>query len=101
MFSEMDLGDIQGYIVKAYGRYGFPFARHVLYHVSSPEVGRTFVADITPLVTTSIPWLDPSTIPLVTTNVPFTYEGLRHPPLPQAPLHAFPAAFSIALKHPR
>jgi deferrochelatase/peroxidase EfeB len=98
MFSEMDLGDIQGNIVKAYGRYGFPFARHVLYHVSAAEVGRQFVTDITPLVTTSMPWSDPSTIPLVTTNVAFTYEGLRHLDVPDDTLHGFADEFSMGMK---
>jgi deferrochelatase/peroxidase EfeB len=94
----MDLGDIQGNIVKAYGRYGFPFARHVLYHVSAAEVGRQFVTDITPLVTTSMPWSDPSTIPLVTTNVAFTYEGLRHLDVPDDTLHGFADEFSMGMK---
>ena len=58
MISQLDLGDIQGNIVKAYGRFGFPVARHVFYNISSAEVGRQFVTDITPLVTTSYPWTD-------------------------------------------
>ena len=98
MISNMDLGDIQGNIVKAYGRFGFPVARHVFYHVSSAEVGRQFVTDITPLVTTSAPWSDPSTIPLVATNVAFTYEGLRHLDVPEDTLHGFSDEFSMGMK---
>jgi deferrochelatase/peroxidase EfeB len=98
MISYMDLGDVQGNIVKAYGRYGFPVARHVFYHVRSAEVGRQFVTDITPLVTTSIPWLDPSTIPAVTVNVAFTYEGLRRLDIPDETLHSFPDEFSMGMK---
>ena len=52
MISQLDLGDIQGNIVKAYGRFGFPVARHVFYNISSAEVGRQFVTT-SPLVTTS------------------------------------------------
>lgn len=98
MISSMDLGDIQGNIVKAYGRYGFPVARHMLYHVSAAEVGRQFVTDITPLVTTSAPWSDPSTIPLVTTNVAFTYEGLKQLDVPDETLHGFSDEFSMGMK---
>jgi deferrochelatase/peroxidase EfeB len=98
MISHMDLGDIQGNIVRAYGRYGFPVARHMFYHVSSAEVGRQFVTDITPLVTTSEPWSDPSIIPLVTTNVAFTYEGLRHLDVPEDTLHGFSDEFSMGMK---
>jgi len=50
MISQLDLGDIQGNIVKAYGRFGFPVARHVFYNIGSAEVGRQFVTDLTPLV---------------------------------------------------
>ena len=82
MISQLDLGDIQGNIVKAYGRFGFPVARHVFYNISSPEVGRQFVTDITPLVTTSYPWTDPSTIPADVAFAPSV------PTLPQAaPFH--------------
>ena len=98
MISNMDLGDIQGNIVKAYGRYGFPVARHIFYNVSSAEVGRQFVADIAPLVTTSVPWSNPSTIPPVALNVAFTYEGLRHLDVPEDTLHGFSDEFSMGMK---
>lgn len=98
MFSEVDLGDIQGNIVKAYGRYGFPVARYVVYHISSAEVGRQFIADLAPMVTTSVPWLGQSTIPAVTTNVAFTYEGLRHLDVPEDTLHGFSDEFSMGMK---
>src|SRR5437867_539474 len=98
MISQLDLGDIQGNIVKAYGRYGFPVARHIFFHISNAEVGRQFVADATPLMTTSLPWLDASTIPLVATNIAFTYEGLRHLDVPDETLHGFSDEFSMGMK---
>jgi hypothetical protein len=98
MISQLDLGDIQGNIVKAYGRFGFPVARHVFYNISSAEVGRQFVTDITPLVTTSYPWTDPSTIPPVAMNIAFTYEGLRHLDVPEETLHGFSDEFSMGMK---
>ena len=98
MISQMDLGDIQGNIVKAYGRFGFPVARHVFYNIGSAEVGRQFVTDITPLVTTSYPWTEPSTIPPVAMNIAFTYEGLRHLDVPEETLHGFSDEFSMGMK---
>ena len=98
MISRMDLTDIQGNIVKAYGRYGFPVARYMMYNVTSAEVGRQFVAEITPLVTTSIPWLNAATIPPVATNIAFTYEGLRHLDVPEDTLHGFSDEFSMGMK---
>jgi deferrochelatase/peroxidase EfeB len=98
MITQSDLGDIQGNIAKAYGRYGFPLARHILYQVNSAEVGRQFVAAITPLVTTSIPWPDNYQTPPVATNIAFTYEGLRHLDVPEDTLHGFPDEFSMGMK---
>jgi deferrochelatase/peroxidase EfeB len=98
MSMQLDLADIQGNIVKAYGRYGFPVARNVFFHVTAPEEGRQFVAEITPLVTTSVPWSDISQAPLVTTNIAFTYEGLRHLDVPEDTLHGFPDEFSMGMK---
>src|SRR5437870_3500413 len=98
MLAPMDLGDIQGNVVKAYGRYGFPVARHVCYRVKAPEVGRQFVTDLVPYVTTSAPWTDPASIPLVTTNVAFTYEGLKHLDVPDETLNGFPDEFSMGMK---
>lgn len=98
MITPLDLGDIQGNIVKAYGRYGFPVARHIFYHVNGPDDGRRFVSAIVPLVTTSIPWPDPSKAPLVTTNIGFTYQGLKQLDVPTDTLHAFQDEFSMGMK---
>src|SRR5437899_954810 len=98
MITELDLGDIQGNIVKAYGRYGFPVARHILYHVTSAEAGRQFVTDVIPLMTTSIPWPDISRTPPVATNIAFTFAGLQRLGLPEDTLQGFPDEFSMGMK---
>jgi Dyp-type peroxidase family len=98
MITDLDLADIQGNIVKAYGRYGFPVARHVLYHITNPESGRQFVAGIAPLVTTSVPWLKGSEIPTTAINIAFTYQGLRHLDIPDDTMHGFPDEFSMGMK---
>ena len=95
----VDLDDIQGNVVKAYGRYGLIVARYVFFHVDVPVAGRKFVGDILPLVTTGVPWNDLSTkTPRVATNIGFTYEGLRHLDIPEVTLHGFPEAFSMGMK---
>lgn len=98
MISHMDLGDIQGNVVKAYGRFGFPIARHLCYRVNSAEVGRQFVLDMIGYVTTSTPWTDRASIPAVTTNIAFTYEGLKHLDIPEDTLHGFPDEFAMGMK---
>ena len=100
MIAQLELEDIQGNVVKAYGRYGFPQARYVFFRVDDAEKGRAFVGQIAPLVTTSIPWSDksPVGIPAVAVNIAFTYQGLRHLDVPQDTLHSFPDEFSMGMK---
>jgi len=93
----VDLDDIQGNVVKAYGRYGLIVARYVFFHIEVPVAGRKFVGDMVPLVTMGMPWNE-SDIPRVTTNIGFTYEGLRHLDIPEVTLHGFPEAFSMGMK---
>jgi deferrochelatase/peroxidase EfeB len=100
MISKLDLQDIQGNIVKAYGRYGFPLARYVFYRVDDPTKGRRFIQKVTPLVTTSVPWSEnsPLRIPPVAVNIAFTYQGLRSLDVPAETLHGFPDEFSMGMK---
>jgi Dyp-type peroxidase family len=100
MISKLDLPDIQGNIVKAYGRYGFPRARYVFYRVDDPTRGRKFVEKVTPLVTTSVPWSEdsPLKIPEVAVNIAFTYQGLKHLDVPDETLHGFSDEFSMGMK---
>jgi len=100
MISELDLEDIQGNIVKAYGRYGFPLARFVFYRVEDAEKGRLFVQRVTPLVTTSAPWSKKLKvdIPAVAINIAFTYEGLKSLDVPTDTLHGFPDEFTMGMK---
>jgi len=97
--SALELQDIQGNIVKAYGRYGFPRARYVFYRVDDARKGRKFVENVAPLVTTSVPWSGAGVdIPDVAVNIAFTYEGLWHLDVPEETLHGFPDEFSMGMK---
>lgn len=98
--SSLELQDIQGNIVKAYGRYGFPLARYVFYTVDDAVKGRNFVQKVAPLVTTSVPWAEnsPLEIPAVAVNIAFTYEGLWHLDVPEQTLSEFSDEFSMGMK---
>ncbi len=101
MSTSLDLRDIQGNIVRAYGRYGFPHARYFLFHIREAKGGREFIADLHPRITTSERWRhawdgDDHHLPAppkVTLNVALTWKGLRVLDLPTATLAQFPREF--------
>ncbi|MEY4580834.1 MAG: hypothetical protein RL701_5537 [Pseudomonadota bacterium] len=100
----LDLHDIQGNVIKAYGRYGFPKARYVFFGVVDAVNGRRFVSALAPLITTSAPWRERDSagkagpIPEVTTNIAFTYHGLRDLGVPRASLQTFPDEFAMGMR---
>lgn len=93
----IDLNDIQGNIVKAYGRFGYPKARYIFFQFHDVEAGRNFIRDLLPLITTGRPWCKDQP-PSATTNIAFTYQGLKHLGLPTKTLHSFPEEFSMGMK---
>src|ERR1700675_1986742 len=93
----VDLDDIQGNVVKAYGRYGLIVARYVFFHIEVPVAGRRFVGDIVPLVTAGLSWSD-SSIGRGATNSGSTHQGRRHPDIPEVTLHGVPEASSRGMK---
>ncbi len=98
MSEQLDLSDIQGNIVKAYGRYGYPMARYFFFRIKHSAGAREFVSRVAPLITTAVPWGERQTIPPVTTNIAFTYEGLKRLQIPEVTLHGFPEDFSMGMK---
>jgi Dyp-type peroxidase family len=99
----LDLHDIQGNILKAYGRSGYPKGRYVFFHVHNAEEGRRFVQRLLPSVTTSAPWAPGAAAgrpakPSATTNVAFTYHGLRELGVPRDSLQSFPDEFAMGMK---
>ncbi|WP_204369234.1 hypothetical protein [Methylocucumis oryzae] len=46
MTKQLDLLDIQGNVIRAYGRFGYPVARYVFFNVKNGAKGRQFVAEI-------------------------------------------------------
>ncbi|HEX4183149.1 MAG TPA: hypothetical protein VHY34_07815 [Caulobacteraceae bacterium] len=99
--SRLDLADIQGNITRPYGRFGFPYSRHLFFVIHNPAAGRRFVQAIRPRVTTAEPWDmtqtdDGRTVvkkPPITLNIGFTYAGLRALDLPTRTLRLMPDEF--------
>ena len=103
MTSKLELADIQGNILTAYGRLGFPKARYLLFHAGDPQAGRSFVRALHPRVTTALRWpssrpgalpgQNPLTRPAVTVNVALTFRGLLALGLPIRTLRGLPDDF--------
>jgi Dyp-type peroxidase family len=97
----LDLLDIQGDVVRPYGRFGFPFARYIFFNIRNSSQARAFVAAIADQVTTAATWdqgPDPISRPQSTTNIAFTYQGLKQLDLPRASLIGFPEEFVMGMK---
>jgi Dyp-type peroxidase family len=98
----LDLADIQGNIVRPYGRFGFPVTRHLFFNIGKPEAGRAFVEEIRHGVTTAERWggidgdrgpPNAPARPLVAINVGFSYAGLTALALPTRTLSGLPEEF--------
>lgn len=104
MNSGIDLHDIQGNIVKGYGHFGYPMARYIFYRIHNEKAGREFVEGINPLITTGIPWEltaqsgADNAPPPVTTNIAFTYQGLKMLGVPRKSLQSFPEDFAMGME---
>jgi Dyp-type peroxidase family len=59
MTDTLDLADIQGGILRAYGRQGFPKGRHLFFTVRNAAKGRQFVMALRPRITTASRWTNP------------------------------------------
>lgn len=103
MTTNLELADIQGNILTAYGRLGFPKARYLLFHVGNAAAGRAFVDALRLRVTTALRWpstrkgrpvgRNPVTRPAVAINLAFTFHGLFALGVPIRTLRAMPDDF--------
>lgn len=59
MTTLLDLADIQGGILRAYGLQGFPKARYFFLTVRDAAAGRAFVEALRPKICTAAKWKDP------------------------------------------
>jgi len=96
----LDLADIQGNILRPYGRFGFPVTRHVFFNIANAAGGRNFIGLISGAVTSAERWgaIDDATgltagRPLVAVNVAISYRGLAALELPTRTLAGMPEEF--------
>jgi Dyp-type peroxidase family len=100
MKKALDLHDIQGNVVFGYGRWGYPQSRYLLFKFHNSNEGRKFITALVPLVTSSAP-LDTQNggePPESTTNLAFSYAGLRELGLPDLSMRSFPEDFRMGMK---
>ena len=97
----LDLYDIQGNIMKNYAEAGFIRARYLFFKVDDAGQGRIFVNNVIIIITSSAPWTDGEANtegvvwPEATTNISFTYNGLKNLGIPVQTLQSFPDEFII------
>jgi hypothetical protein len=113
MAIQLDLPDIQGNLLTAYGRLGFPQGRCVLLHVTHPSKARDFLDELRVRVTTAELWpssktknlpaqMVSATRPDVAINVAFTFMGLLTLGVPVRTLRGMPDEFQEGmLKRPQ
>lgn len=109
--AELELGDLQGGILSAYGKQGFPKARFLVFHVNSGEGGRAFIEALRPQVTTALRWPSSKGIstgavevprPECTLNLAFTFYGLLALGVPTRTLRGMPDEYidGMAMRAP-
>lgn len=101
MTKQLDLLDIQGNVVRAFGRFGYPVARYMCLNIKNGDSGRNFVAEVTKKVTTSVDWgPGPDQVPQPpwTVNIAFSYQGLKELDVPRASLMGFSPEFAEGMK---
>lgn len=100
---DIEYADVQGGILTAYGRLGFPHARFGLVSVRNAAAGRAFVEALRDRVTTAVRWpsrdkaIERGRIeverPQVTINLAFTFRGLLALGVPTRTLRGMPDEF--------
>jgi Dyp-type peroxidase family len=96
----LDLADIQGNIVRPYGRFGFPITRHFFFNIADAGAGRNFVEQVRRKITTAERWQgyenapkEAPPRPTVAINIGFSYSGLKALALPTRMLSRLPEEF--------
>jgi Dyp-type peroxidase family len=102
MAVDLDLADIQGNVLTAYGKQGFPKGRFMLFHIDDESAGRKFVTRLLPLITTALRWPSSTAVPTgkitvqrpeVAVNIAFTWYGLLALGVPTRTLRGMPDEF--------
>jgi len=99
----LELADIQGNILAAYGKMGFPKGRVILLNIQDAQAGRNLIETLRRRVTTALPWPSEKRKPMpgqvmavrptVTINLGFTFRGLLALEVPIRTLRGMPDEF--------
>ena len=98
----LDYADIQGNVLTAYGKQGFPKGSFLLLNVRDAAAGRALIAALLPAVTTALRWPSAKAIatgavvaqrPMVALNIAFTFFGLLALRVPVRTLRGLPDDF--------
>jgi deferrochelatase/peroxidase EfeB len=95
----LDLADIQGNIVRPYGRFGFPLTRHLFFNIADAKSGRAFIEALRHQITTAERWAgidakdSAPARPEVAMNVGISWRGLVALGLPTRTLANMPEEF--------
>ncbi|ASJ76613.1 Dyp-type peroxidase [Granulosicoccus antarcticus] len=98
----LNLSDIQGNVVRAYGHIGYFHARYLFFRINDPGNARAFLTRVAERVTNSA-YADSKrntrqTTSKASTNVAFTFAGLQAIELPAGSLMGFPQEFAAGMK---
>ena len=85
--SELDLANIQGFVVRG---YRLPLAGYLFLRIEHPTSAREWLAQLTPHVLTAARWTEK---PDSGVNLALSFEGLRALGVPDASLDEFPTEF--------
>ncbi len=100
MDNVIDFYDVQGNIMINYAEFGYIKSRYAFLEVTRGEDGRDFLKEIAPLITSSaLKENGIISLPEVTTNISFTYNGLKRLGIPVLSLHAFPDEFVMGIRN--
>ena len=110
----LNRSDIQGNVLRAYGKYGYPFARYFFFNIATDvqvdeekrRAARNFVESVRHEVTTASPWPkvegdNGKTVtvgPKSTMNIAFTFFGLLKLGLPYRTIQGFPYEFTEGMR---
>ena len=94
----LNLHDIQGNVIRAYGRFSFPFARYFFFHIAQAAEGRKFVDAVRQQVTTGARWPEDAEKPACTVNIGFSFFGLWALEVPNRTLQGMPPEFADGMK---
>jgi Dyp-type peroxidase family len=97
----LDLFDVQGDVIRAYASYGYAFSRYVCLHINHGDTGRAFVQALMKKITSGANWDEGQNSvpkPMATTNIAFSYEGLKALEVPRDSLRGFPSEFMMGMK---